>query len=284
MKSIASSELILNQDGSIYHLGVKPGDVAPTIITVGDPDRVPLVSKYFDEIYLKVHKRELVTHTGRIGNKNISVLSTGMGTDNIDIVFNELDAIFNIDFETKTIKEKITPLQIIRLGTSGTIHEDIPLNTILASEFAVGYDGLLGFYAEKPHRFSHFKTEMLGETKGYIVPGSEYLLEKIAGDYLKGVTYTASGFYAPQGRQLRAEVSQVNLIEKLQKITFPDNRKITNIEMETAGLYGLGHILDHEVISISVILANRANGTFATDPEASVQLMLSNCLEKIEAL
>lgn len=284
MKSIASSELILNQDGSIYHLGVKPGEVASTIITVGDPDRVPLVSKYFDEIHLKVHKRELVTHTGRIGNKNISVLSTGMGTDNIDIVFNELDAIFNIDFETKTIKKEITPLQIIRLGTSGTIHEDIPLNTILASEFAIGYDGLLGFYDGKPHRFSHFNTEMLGETKGYIVPGSEYLLEKIAGDYMKGVTYTASGFYAPQGRQLRAGVSQTNLIEKLQKMTFPDNRRVTNIEMETAGLYGLGHILGHEVVSISVILANRANGTFASNPEASIQLMLNNCLEKIEAL
>ncbi|MCZ2394353.1 MAG: nucleoside phosphorylase [Chitinophagales bacterium] len=284
MKGIAASELILNSDKSIYHLGVKPGEVAPTIITVGDPDRVPMVSQYFDEIFFKVSNRELVTHTGRIGNKNISVISTGMGTDNIDIVFNELDAIFNIDFETKMIKEDITSLQIIRLGTSGTINEDIPLNTIIASELAIGYDGLLGFYSDRPHRFSHIQAEMIGEVKGYIVPGSEYLLEKIARDYLKGITYTASGFYAPQGRQLRASTSQTNLIEKLQKMNFPDNRKITNIEMETAGLYGLGHLLGHEVVSISVILANRVNGTFSTHPEIAIKGMLEECIEKIANL
>lgn len=278
---IPSSELIINQDGSVYHLGIKPGEISTIIITVGDPDRVPLVSQYFDEIYLKVHKREMVTHTGRLGNQVLTVISTGMGTDNIDIVLNELDAVFNIDFESRIIKKELTKLKIIRLGTSGGIQEDIPLGTILASEFAIGYDGLLGFYQSTPHRFSNIHIPELGGLKGFVVPGSEYLLNTVAKNYMKGVTYTAAGFYAPQGRQLRAVPAQKNLLEQLHNVQLPENRRITNIEMETAGLYGLGHVLGHDMISVSVLLANRINGTFSADPESAVKNMIENCLERI---
>lgn len=278
---ISPSELIINQDGSIYHLGIKPGDITPLIITVGDPDRVPTVSKYFDEIFLKIHKREIVTHVGRLGSQKVTVISTGMGTDNIDIVLNELDAVFNIDFETRTIKENLTSLKIIRLGTSGAIQEDIPLGTILASEYAIGYDGLLGFYQSQPHRFSDIHVPDIGTSKGFIVPGSELLLNTVAKDYQKGVTYTAAGFYAPQGRLLRAKVTQADLLQQLQRLSLPNQHRVTNIEMETSGLYGLGHILGHEVISISVLLANRINGTFSPDPEAAIKYMLEDCLEKI---
>ncbi len=284
MDIIDTSELILNPDGSIYHLGLKPGELASLIITVGDPDRVPMVSKYFDEIFLKVNRRELVTHTGRVGNKNISVISTGMGTDNIDIVFNEIDSIFNIDFETRTIKKEITSLNIIRLGTSGAIHHDIPLDTIIASEFAIGYDGLLGFYDIPPHRFSDIQVPDLGNTKGYVVPGSELLLNSIGKDYVKGVTYTASGFYAPQGRVLRAKVTHPDILDQLLSIQLPNQKKITNIEMETSGLYGLGHALGHEVISISALVANRIDGTFSQNPEKTVIRMIEESLLKIQDL
>ncbi len=281
---IPSSELIINPNGSIYHLGIKPGEITPLIITVGDPDRVPMVSRYFDEIYLKINRREIVTHTGRLGNQQLTVISTGMGTDNIDIVFNELDALFNIDFETRTIKDDITSLKIIRLGTSGAIQEDIPLGTIIASEYAIGYDGLLGFYQCPPHRFSDVKVPDLGPSKGFVTPSSEMLIKTIGKDYVKGVTYTAAGFYAPQGRQLRAKTTQPNLLQQLKQLSLPGGRRITNIEMETAGLYGLGHDLGHEVISISVLLANRINGTFSPDPEAAVKHMIEDCLERIALL
>ncbi|HZH67952.1 MAG TPA: nucleoside phosphorylase [Chitinophagales bacterium] len=281
---IPSSDLIINQDGSIYHLGLQPGELAPLIITVGDPDRVPLVSQYFDEIDFKTFRREFVTHTGRIGNKKISVLSTGMGTDNIDIVLNEIDALFNIDFESKQIKKQLTSLKIIRLGTSGTIQQDIPLGSILASELAIDYDGLLSFYELPPHRFSNFKLPLLNNRKAFIAPSSELLLDTIAKEYIKGITYTAVGFYAPQGRLLRAKPSLPNLLDQLRRISFPKNRKITNIEMETSGLYGLGHILGHEMLSISVILADRVNGKFLQQPEKAIQNMLEDCLEKITTL
>lgn len=281
---ISSSELIINQDGSIYHLGIKPGEITPLIITVGDPDRVPMVTKYFDEIYLKINKREIVTHVGRLGNQRVTVISTGMGTDNVDIVLNELDALFNIDFATRTIKKELTTLKIIRLGTSGAIQDDIPLGTILASEFAIGYDGLLGFYQCPQHRFSDVKVPDLGTSKGFVVPGSELLLNKIAKDYVKGVTYTAAGFYAPQGRQLRAKTTQPDLLQQLKDLSLPGGRRVTNIEMETAGLYGLGHDLGHEMISISVLLANRIKGTFSANPEAAITNMLEDCLERIALL
>lgn len=281
MASIAASELIINKDGSVYHLGVKPGEIAPTIITVGDPDRVPLVSRYFDEVSIKVHHRELVTHTGTLNGKAISVLSTGMGTDNIDIVMNELDALFNIDFETKTVKDEITSLNIIRIGTSGCIQEDLDIDTFLVSEWAIGYDGLLGFYKHVPNEFDPYTLPELGDIKGSINPASSILLDKLAYDITKGVTYTAAGFYAPQGRFLRVQPSHHNLVDDLRKIVLPGNRKVTNIEMETSGLYGLGDLMGHEVISFSVLLAHRIKGTFSQAPDKAVDSLIRCILERV---
>jgi uridine phosphorylase len=279
--AIAASELIINPDGSVYHLGLKPGDVAKTIITVGDPDRVPKVSQYFDNITLKVHKRELVTHAGTLNGKEISVLSSGMGTDNIDIVMNELDALFNIDFQSKTVKDEITSLKIIRVGTSGCIDEDIEIDTVLVSKWALGYDGLLGFYRHAGNEWDEIVLPELGGMKGNINPASSFLLERLAEGIFKGVTYTAAGFYAPQGRQLRAQTNHEQLIHDLRAIRLPGNRKVTNIEMETAGLYGLGNLMGHEVISFSVLLAHRIKGTFSTNPEQSVDQLIRTVLERI---
>ena len=278
---IAASELILNPDGSVYHLGVKPEDVADTIITVGDPDRVPLVSQYLDEIEFKKNRRELVTHTGRLGKKRITILSTGMGTDNIDIVLNELDALFNINLESREIKKDITKLKIIRLGTSGAISDKIPLDTLIASEYAIGYDGLLGFYQLPAHPLSNVHVPEIGGNKGYIVPGSAALLNQLPDLFVKGVTYTAAGFYAPQGRIIRASVIHPHLLETLGNISLPGDRYITNIEMETSGLYGLGYALGHEVLSISVLIANRIKGTFSSQPEVAIHQMIESSLESI---
>jgi uridine phosphorylase len=281
--AIAASELIINPDGSVYHLGLKPGDVAETIITVGDPDRVPKVSQYFDKVLLKAHHRELVTHTGILNGKEISVISTGMGTDNIDIVMNELDALFNIDFESKTIKEHITSLNIIRVGTSGCIDEDIDIDSILVSEWAIGYDGLLGFYRHAKSEWDKVALPEMGGIKGNINPASSLLLNKLGEDIYKGITYTAAGFYAPQGRQLRVPTTYENLLEQLRSIELPDNRKITNIEMETAGLYGLGDLMGHQVISFSVLLAHRIKGTFSAQPEQSVDQLIRLVLDRISS-
>jgi len=281
MERIPESELIINPDGSIYHLGLKPGEVAPIVITVGDPDRVPIVSAYLDEVYIKVHRREIVTHTGRLGNKDITIISTGMGTDNIDIVLNELDAVVNIDFRSRQVKEDLTRLKIIRLGTSGTIHEDIPLDSILVSEYAIGYDGLLGFYQYPPHPLDHIVLPEIGKIRGTLTPGSAILLKTVAKNLVKGVTYTASGFYAPQGRQIRAKLSDTTILQQLQQIQLPGNRRVTNIEMETAGLYGLGYALGHEVISVSAILAQRISGTFSKDPGKAVNHLVETCLRNI---
>jgi uridine phosphorylase len=279
-----ASELIINPDGSVYHLGIRPEDIAPIILTVGDPDRVPMVSRYFDSVRFKHAKREIVTHTGRIGRVDVSVSSTGMGTDNIDIVMNELDALVNIDFESRTVKKELSSLSIIRVGTSGCIQEDIEIDSMLASEWAIGYDGLLGFYEHVPNELDSAPLPDLGDIKGSINPASKRLLEKLAFDCYKGVTYTAAGFYGPQGRQLRARLSDQHLIDKLTSIRLPGNRRVTNIEMETAGLYGLGDLLGHEVISFSVLLAHRIHGTFSNQPEASVDKLIRMILERLPAL
>jgi uridine phosphorylase len=284
LRVMKASELILNADGSVYHLGLRPEDIAPIILTVGDPERVPLVSRYFDSIRLKKNRREMVTHTGRIGNIELTVLSTGMGTDNIDIVMNELDALVNIDFESRAVKEKLSSLPIIRIGTSGCIQEDIAIDSILVSEWAIGYDGLLGFYGHAPNEFDDTILPELGRVRGSINPGSKRLLQLLGKDCYHGVTYTAAGFYAPQARQLRARLSDPDLLSKLSAIRLPGGRRVTNIEMETAGLYGLGDLLGHEVISFSVLLAHRIHGHFSAQPEKSVDRLIRMVLERLPLL
>jgi len=283
---IPESELIINADGSIYHLHLLPHQIAETIITVGDPDRVASVSKHFDTIQHKVQHREFVTHTGYLNNKRLSVISTGIGTDNIDIVFNELDALVNIDFETRTVKDSLTQLDIIRVGTSGSVHESIDVDTVLISESAIGMDGLMNFYAHEntiqetvyleafaSHIKQHFKNG-----KPYIASAGEHLLQKFESHFMKGTTITANGFYAPQGRQLRLQKEFPNFIEVVNQFRHKHFR-ITNLEMETAGIYGLGKILGHNCLSVNAILANRIHQQFSSNPTAVVNKMIEDVLE-----
>lgn len=288
----SDSELILNPDGSIYHLNLHPTQVAPTILTVGDPDRVQMVSQYFDQIEYKVQKREFVTHTGYIGTKRLTVISTGIGTDNIDIVFNELDALFNIDLNTKSIKSVVTPLQFIRLGTSGCLVAEIPVDTILVSKYAIGLDSLMHYYRQSLSNESLQLQNLLQQqfTKANILPISPYvsegspdLMDELGKDLPKGITLTATGFYAPQGRQLRLNNRQAELLSFFQQLDCSNITplSISNLEMETAGIYGMANAMGHQAISFNALLANRVTGHFSQQPKRRVQEMIELVLGRI---
>jgi uridine phosphorylase len=283
---ISEADLIINPDGSIYHLNILPEDIADTIITVGDQDRVSEVSKHFDSIELKKGKREFITHTGYLGKKRITVISTGIGTDNIDIVFNELDALANINFATRTINQELKSLNIIRVGTSGSIREEIEVGTILASSYGLGLDALMSYYEqdqaiEDIYLLQQIKAHLpILKSEPYLTPASSQLIKQIAFDMPQGITATAPGFYAPQGRQVRAKLSVSNLIEKLSSFQFKDQR-ITNLEMETAGIYALANALGHQALSVNAILAHRLKLQFAPEPDKIVGKMIKLVLERI---
>lgn len=287
-KPLSPSELILNPDGSIYHLNLKPSELANTIITVGDPDRVGEVSKYFDTIETEVHKREFKTHTGTLDGTRISVISTGIGTDNIDIVFNEIDALVNIDFETRTIKNELTSLEIIRIGTSGAIQAEIIVDSFLISETAIGFDNLIHFYGNTSFLDTDFSEAFINHSKWntnksvpYVVSADESLLKRFNSDKMfKGCTATNVGFYGPQGRILRLALEDKNLNDKLASFEF-NGKKITNLEMETSGIYGLAKLLGHKALSLNAILANRADGTFSEQPLKTVDSLIKYTLEKL---
>lgn len=283
---INNSELILNSDGSIYHLNLMPEDLSHTIITVGDPDRVTKVSKYFDRIELKKGKREFITHTGYIETKRLSVISTGIGTDNIDIVLNELDALVNIDFQHKVVKSELTSLDIVRIGTSGAVQTDVEMGSILASQYGVGFDALMQFY-QKPYDEIELNIQQALiryfpqlSLKPYVARAGERLLDRIAFDLPKGMTLTAPGFYAPQGRCLRSDNAIPDLISLVNSFRHNDFR-LTNLEMETAGIYALANMFGHQALSINAILASRVAGEFSANPEAVVEKAIQLVLERI---
>lgn len=285
MNEISITDLILNQDGSIYHLNLLPEDIADTVITVGDPDRVSEVSQYFDRIELKKGKREFITHTGYLGSKRLTVLSTGIGTDNIDIVLNELDALVNIDFKTRKLNDELKSLDIIRIGTSGAVQEDIPIDSIMVSEYGLGLDSLMHYYVHKLSEderlmqnafMTHFNS--LKGISPYISSADHGLLKTIGKDLIKGITLTAPGFYSPQGREIRAKALFPDLLQLFSSFSFERNR-ITNLEMESAGIYSLSKALGHKAISINAILANRVNNEFSSNSakiiDGAIQLVLS---------
>lgn len=285
MSQISNADLIINQDGSIYHLNLLPEDVADTVITVGDPDRVSEVSRYFDQIELKKGKREFITHTGYIASKRITVLSTGIGTDNIDIVLNELDALVNIDFKTRKVKNELKSLEIIRIGTSGTVQNDIPMDSILVSEYGLGLDALMQYYVHELNGDeellldairSHF--HHLKGISPYITAANSTLLERIGKGLPKGITVTAPGFYSPQGREVRAKSAFPGLVELFSNF-LSGNQRITNLEMETAGIYALAKAMGHKAISVNAILASRVKFEFSNNPakiiDQAIQLVLS---------
>ncbi len=284
------SELILNPDGSVYHLHLRPEQIAPIIITVGDQERVSKVSRYFDKIDFKVRKREFITHTGWLGKTRLSVISTGIGPDNIDIVFNELDALFNIDLETRRVKPQFTALTFIRLGTAGSLQREVPVDSLVASSGAIGMDGLMQYY-EAPTQWDHpLLSALRHHCKGqwdfplapYFVEGDQQLLQHFSNGFYPGITATNPGFYGPQGRQLRAPVRQPKYLDLLQNFEFQE-RRIVNLEMETSAIYGLAELLGHRAISLSAILANRAEGQFSRNPAKSVRHLLELALERIAA-
>ena len=281
-----NAELIVSGEGRIYHLNIHAEDIAPTILLVGDPQRVPMVSAHFDKVTFTAHKREFVTHTGYLNSKRISVVSTGIGPDNIDIVLNEMDALFNIDFERRVAKEVHTPLTFIRLGTSGSLQADIPVDSIVLSAFGLGMDNLLHSYKDCPKvREQAMEKAFITHTqwyidKGhpYIVKGSEGLLQQFDSPAVfKGITATAPGFYAPQGRRLRLTPQDDQLNEKLASYRFESHR-ITNMEMETAAIYGLSRLLGHQALSMNAIIANRPTGTFSADPGKAVEKLIQYAL------
>ena len=289
MKQLAPSELILNDDGSIYHLCLKPGDIANTIITVGDQDRVDLISKHFDTIEVRIQNREFKTHTGTLNGKRLTVISTGIGPDNIDIVFNELDALVNIDFTTRSVKETHTPLTFIRIGTSGTVQKDIALDTLLISDIAVGFDNLIRFYKNVDTiTIPNFSEKFVASTQWNptsaipyaIAAGRELIHQFEDREFTKGITATSVGFYGPQGRSLRLPLYDTSLNEKLATFRF-NGMPITNLEMETAAIYAMAKLLGHQAISFNAILANRVTGAFSDTPKETIEKLISLVLSKI---
>ncbi len=286
MQRIAESELIINNRGAVYHLDLRPEELAHTIITVGDPDRVRQVSKHFDKFETKSQHREFITHTGCLGKKRISVVSTGIGTDNIDIVLNELDALVNIDFESRTIKNELTNLQIIRIGTSGSLQRNIPIDSFVASTHGLGIDNLLNFYRhdnnnEEKQLVHSFITQTQLHSHfahPYISSCSGSLIKHFVKGYHHGITVTCPGFYGPQGRILRLGLRNPALIDRLTQFTFGQH-KITNFEMETAGIYGLGKLLGHHCLSLNAIVANRIEKKFSSDSNATTEKLISQTLE-----
>lgn len=288
MSKIGDSELILNPDGSIYHINLKPENLAQNIIFVGDQDRVAKIAKHFDNIEFETQKREFKTITGTFKNKRFTVISTGIGPDNIDIVVNELDALVNIDLQTRTLKKEHTSLNIVRIGTSGSLHDDIPVDSFVLATYGLGFDGLLHSYVcdgiletEMEEAFIKHSNYSLKNSRPYIVKNSGELEKKLNSDKVfSGITATAGGFYGPQGRVLRLPVQDPNLNNKIEDFYYKSMR-ITNLEMETSAIYGLAKLLGHHAVSMNAIIANRANLTFSKDPYKTVENLIEYTLNRL---
>ena len=288
-QTIQPSELILTPEGKIYHLDLAPSQLAPTIITVGDPGRVEMVSKYFDTIETTAKHREFKTHTGIYKGKRISVISTGIGPDNIDIVFNELDALVNIDFEKRQVNRKLTSLDIIRIGTSGGLTPEIEVDSFVVSALGIGLDNVMHYYDKTDKIFNRdFAQSFIDHTQWnpdnsvpYAVEADKGLLKKLSsGKTIQGITITNVGFYGPQGRVLRAKLKDENLNEKLTSFRYK-RKKITNLEMETATMYGMAKLLGHRAVSMNAIVANRASGSFSENASKTIDALIQYTLEKI---
>lgn len=289
-KAYAPSELILNDRGGLYHIGLTPDQVADDVIVVGDPARVKLISAHFDKVEAEVSNREYFTQVGRYNGRRITVMSTGIGTDNIDIAINELDAAVNIDLVHRRPLAETRSLRIIRLGTSGALQADIPVDTIVASEYGLGFDGLMNYYRhdftdrEISYRdaFIYHTSYPMQLAKPYLVEGDLDLRLLIGGDRTTGITATACGFYAPQGRQLRAEMSHPEMNQLITSFSYKEER-ITNYEMETSALFGLSKMLGHRPATLCAIIANRIRGEYSADYSIVVKKMIAETLERLTA-
>jgi uridine phosphorylase len=291
MKPIAESELILNNRGAIYHLDLRPEELAPTVITVGDPDRVPIVSRYFDTIEIQRRHREFVTHTGYLNGKRITVVSSGIGTDNIDILLNELDALVNIDFDTRSEISTKSALRIFRLGTCGSLQHDIPADALVAGTHGLGLDNLLHYYAfeqteEEAQLLQAFQLHCRLEAQSvvpYLAACQVGLLKHFAAHCHAGITVTCPGFYGPQGRVLRLGLRNPQWVDALSGFGFGPHR-IANFEMETSAIYGLGRLLGHQCLSLNVVVANRISKSFSANPAQAVVKLIETCLPIISEI
>ena len=285
---IAASELILNPDGSVYHLNLKPGQIANDIIFVGDQNRVEKITKHFDSIEFSTQKREFKTQTGTFKGKRITVMSTGIGPDNIDIVMNELDALVNVDLVTRTVKKELTSLNIVRIGTSGSLQADIPCDSFVMSQYGLGLDNMLRSYLieeiseiEMEDAFIAHSNWDMKKGRPYVIAGSKILEKQLESDKIfKGFTGTAGGFYGPQGRVVRLGIQDPELNNKMDSFNYK-GIKMTNLEMETGAIYGLGKLLGHQCLSLNAIIANRASGTFSEDPYKAVDELIEYTLNKL---
>ena len=286
MTYFSPTDLIINPDGSTYHLHIRPDQLPHKIIMVGDPERVPFVSKYFDKIDHKIHKREFVSHIGQFRNQSIGVISSGIGADNVEIVMNELDALANIDFKTRYAKEQKIPLELIRIGTSGSIQEDIPVDSFLVSKAAIGFDNLAQFYGfESSNMLAKEALSLWCQQINYTLPvygakASEKLIKQFSSISQHGYTLTAPGFYAPQGRTVRMKSLLPDFLRDVSKTKF-EGEIITNIEMETAAYYAFSASLGHEMISLNAILANRLTHEFSKNPESQIKQLIELTLDLI---
>ena len=286
MNQIASSELIINDRGAVYHLDLRPEELASTVITVGDPDRVAEVSKHFDQIEVKRQHREFVTHTGYVGKKRLTVLSSGIGPDNIDIVMNELDALANIDLETRVIKKDLHSLNIIRIGTSGSLQADIPVDSFVAATHGLGIDNLLNFYLleqneEENQLIQSFvtHTQIQSQTGNpYISSAAPSLIKHFVSGFHQGITVTCPGFYGPQGRVLRLGLKHPHFVNRLTDFRFGQHR-ISNFEMETSAIYGLGRLLGHHCLAINAIVANRVKQEFSKDSKKTIEKLITTFID-----
>lgn len=286
--SIQKSELILNKDGSIYHLNLRPEQISNTVIFVGDQDRVDQVTKHFDSIEFSIQKREFKTTTGVYKNNRLTVISTGIGPDNIDIVLNELDALVNIDFKTRNIKKEHTELSIVRIGTSGSLQKDIAVDTFLISDYALDLNGMLQAYEINDIGHPTIEKAFITQTNWsekkaapLLISSSSRMSKKLNSPQIKaGITATAGGFYGPQGRVLRLALQDAHLNTKIDSFNY-EGKRITNLEMETSAIYGLSKLLGHHAVSMNAILANRANGTFSKNPTEVVENLIVYTLEKL---
>jgi uridine phosphorylase len=287
MKKLAPSELILNPDGSLYHINLRPEHLARKVILVGDPQRVPMVSSFFDKVDFIFENREIVTHTGFLNKVRITVMSTGMGPDNIDIVMNELDALVNVDLITRTVKDKHTPLDIIRLGTSGAMQADIPVDSFVMGTYGLGIDGLLHFYKHRYVAERKMARSFIRQTRWpkvlaepYIVKGSAKLIDELGEGFHKGITITAPGFYGPQGREIRLKAAYPKLNDRISAFRYKEQRVI-NFEMETSALYAMGKMLGHNTITICSILANRTKQTYSRKPKETIKKLIKHLLGRL---
>ena len=286
--SIKESELILNPDGSVYHLNLKPEHIADTVIFVGDQDRVAKISKHFDSIEFETQKREFKTHSGYYKGKRLTVMSTGIGPDNIDIVMNELDALVNINLETRKPKQTLKSLNIVRVGTSGSLQSDVPVDSFVLSTHGLDLNGMLHFYQiedicnpELEDAFIKHTNWHKDKARPVIIDNSKFLEKFLDSPKVyKGVTATAGGFYGPQGRVLRLPLFDNNMNTKMDSFNH-NGIKITNFEMETSVIYGLSKLLGHHACSLNAIIANRPNGTFSKDPKAAVEELIKYTLNKL---